>query len=71
MQRKYEVLINLDLENYKILHYVACRVQARQKLGIAPQYKSLYSIIVDRDPGDTPESLFAKTLDIFGKTAAV
>ena len=68
MQKNYHALINLDFSNYPILHYVAEKTQARNKLAINPMYSALYNIIVERDNTDSMESLVAKTLEIFAKT---
>ncbi|MBK8500749.1 MAG: hypothetical protein IPL46_00300 [Saprospiraceae bacterium] len=68
MQRKYRVLINLDSENYKILHYVVDKTQAQFKFALNPSYPALYNIIVQRDSGDDLSLLIEKTLDIFKKT---
>jgi hypothetical protein len=68
MQKSYHVLINLDLSNYPILHYVSEKTQAGNKLAINPRYSALYNIIVKRDSTDTMESLVDKTFDIFEKT---
>lgn len=68
MQKSYHTLINLDLSNYPILHYVSEKTRARNKLAINPTYSALYNIIVKRDSTDTMESLVNKSLDIFVKT---
>lgn len=68
MQRKYRVLVNLDTENYKILHYVVDKTQAQFKLAISPDYHALYNIIVQRYPGEDLSLIIEKTLDIFKKT---
>jgi hypothetical protein len=68
MQRKYRVLVNLDTENYKILHYVVEKTQAQFKLGLSPRYPALYDIIVQRDLSEDLTLLIEKTLDIFKKT---
>ncbi len=68
MKRKYRVLVNLDLENYPILHYVVEKTPAIFKLSISPEYPALYNIIVGRDTEDDIPQLIDKTLEIFEKT---
>ena len=68
MQRKYRVLVNLDTENYKILHYVVDKTQAQFKLALSPRYVALYNIIVQRALDEDLPLLMEKTLDIFKKT---
>lgn len=68
MQRKYRVLVNLDTENHRILHYVVEKTQAQFKLALSPLYPALYNIIVQRDLGEELPLLLEKTLDIFNKT---
>jgi hypothetical protein len=68
MKRKYRVLVNLDLENYPILHYVVEETPAVFKMAISPEYPALYNIIVGRDAGENIPQLIDKTLEIFEKT---
>jgi len=68
MQRNYKSCINLDLNNYPILHYVVEKINADHKMAINPSYPELYDIIVQMDAGDDLQSLIDKTLDIFEKT---
>ena len=71
MQRRYRLLINLDLENHRIIHYVLSQINATYKMAISPEYTALYNIIVSRDQDDDMPFLFDKTLDIFEKTLAI
>ena len=41
MQRHYRVCINLDVDNYKIIHYVMANTHAVHKLAISPDYPKL------------------------------
>jgi len=69
MQRNYKTCINLDLNNYPILHYVVEKTRAQHKMAINPSYPELYDIIVQMDPDDDLQGHIDKTLDIFEKTA--
>lgn len=68
MGRKYRVLVNLDLNNFKILHYVIDKTPAVSKMAISPIYPALYNIIVEKDISVELPQLIDKTLDIFEKT---
>jgi len=67
LQRPYEVLVNFDLMNYHVLHYVSYLTQARHKLAISPRFPILYDIMIDDQGSADIDSLVDKTLDIFGK----
>ena len=67
LQRPYEALVNFDLMNYNVLHYVSYLTQARHKLAISPRFPALYDIMIDDKDSADIDSLVDKTLDIFGK----
>ncbi len=67
LQRHYEVLINFDLHNYHVLHYVSHEAKAKHKLAISPSFPRLYDIVIERGESTDIDTLSEKTLDIFGK----
>ena len=71
MQRHYRVCINLDVDNYKIIHYVMANTHAVHKLAISPDYPKLYNIIVNKDANDEFPFIIDKTLEIFKKTVGL
>ena len=71
MQRDYRILVNLDLSNFTILHYIVHKTTATNKLSLDPDFPTLYNIIVKRDGAENLDELLDKTLDIFGKTIGV
>lgn len=68
LQRSYDICFHIDLKNHLIVHYVAERVLASNKLSISPRYPKLYDIIVEHEDDETLGQVLAKTLDIFDKT---
>ncbi|NND08259.1 MAG: hypothetical protein HKN87_17920 [Saprospiraceae bacterium] len=67
LQRPYEVLVNFDLMNYNVIHYVSHMTLAKHKLALSPRFPHLYDIVIDRKDSMDLDSLVDKTLDIFGK----
>ncbi|MDH3649161.1 MAG: hypothetical protein OEQ53_05725 [Saprospiraceae bacterium] len=68
LQRRYDYLINLDLSNHLVLHYLSNKIHARHKLAINPKLPRLYDIVLQKAIGDSDSDHVEKTLDIFKKT---
>ncbi len=67
VQRDYHLIINLDLDDYPLLHQIAYKANARHKVGTNRAYSNIYDIIVDISGEEELSSVIEKTLDLFLK----
>lgn len=67
LQRDYQLIINIDLNNYPLLHQIAHKSNARHKVGTNRAYPNIYDIIVDISSKEELTNVIEKTLDLFSK----
>ena len=67
LQRDYQLIINLDLNNYPILHQIVHKSKALHKVGTNRAYPNIYDIIVDISNEEELTNVIEKTLDLFSK----
>lgn len=67
LQRDYQLIINLDLDDYPLLHQISHKANAKHKLGTNRAYANIYDIIVDISKEEELTNVIEKTLDLFSK----
>lgn len=69
LQRKYDVIINIDLTNSIQVHQICADADARHKINIGAALPHLYDLVVGMEEDTEMEIVLEKTLDLFSKIA--